>query len=268
MTERSYSKQLIIAAIDGSPQSLAALEAAARISASLNARLRAMFVEDINLLRSAELPFTRVVASSGEARSFTIEDVERELHRLEHTVRAAVEKAAERFGILWTFDVVRGAVVGELVRAAAEADVVTVGRSGWSRRGPKHLGSVTRSLVAEGPASVLLVETGAGIEGPVVVLYGESETAQRGLDLAIALARQRPTKLTVVLYAADPAPLELAVRDRLSAAGLPPNSWSILDTRRTPLPDVVRRIRPGLVITPREAAAAMEEIHCSTFIVR
>ena len=49
----------ILVALDASTHSLAALETAAGLAARLEAELVGLFVEDINLLRAAELPFAR-----------------------------------------------------------------------------------------------------------------------------------------------------------------------------------------------------------------
>ena len=51
----------ILVALDGSYHSLAALEAAAELAASLEAELHGLFVEDVNLLRVAGSPVAREV---------------------------------------------------------------------------------------------------------------------------------------------------------------------------------------------------------------
>ena len=49
--------QRILVAVDASPPSFAALEAAVELAATLGAELIVLFVEDIALLRLAESPF-------------------------------------------------------------------------------------------------------------------------------------------------------------------------------------------------------------------
>ena len=51
----------ILVALDASRHSLAALEAAAELAARLKAELVGLFVEDIDLLRLAGLPFAREI---------------------------------------------------------------------------------------------------------------------------------------------------------------------------------------------------------------
>ena len=51
----------ILVALDASPYSHAAIEVATILAADLRAELQALFIEDIDLLRLAALPFTREV---------------------------------------------------------------------------------------------------------------------------------------------------------------------------------------------------------------
>ena len=51
----------ILVALDASPQSEAALRAAAELAALLEAELEGLFVEDINLLHLCGLPFGREI---------------------------------------------------------------------------------------------------------------------------------------------------------------------------------------------------------------
>ena len=51
----------ILVALDASAANRTALQTAALLASELQAELQALFVEDINLLRLAELPFAREV---------------------------------------------------------------------------------------------------------------------------------------------------------------------------------------------------------------
>ena len=57
----------ILVAVDASPHSLAALDAALRLAADLEAEVIGLFVEDINLLRLAGMPFASEVRTSSAA---------------------------------------------------------------------------------------------------------------------------------------------------------------------------------------------------------
>ena len=194
MTRTLPSTRVVLVAVDASPQSLAALETAAKVASRLHAELRGMYVEDIDLLRMAELPFACAIASSGQTHPLTPESMERQLRRHADIARSAVEAAGAHSNIAASFTVVRGTVYREIERAAAGADFVTVGRSGWSAR---RLGSVARSLVEAGTASLLMVGEG-GVRDPLAVVYDGSPAAERALALASALDGSGSRPITVI----------------------------------------------------------------------
>ena len=70
----------ILFALDAATDAPDSLEAATEIAERLNAELIGLFVEDVNLLRSAALPFVREInLGSGGWREFSPANVEREL---------------------------------------------------------------------------------------------------------------------------------------------------------------------------------------------
>ena len=69
----------IVVAIDGSPTSIAALEATAELASAWGSEVVGLFIEDTNLLRMASLPFAREVGShSGAHRAINPDQFERE----------------------------------------------------------------------------------------------------------------------------------------------------------------------------------------------
>ena len=71
--------QRILVALDASPHSQAALDAAATLAARVSAELQGLFIEDVNLLRLAELPFAREVGSfTATHRRLDARDLERD----------------------------------------------------------------------------------------------------------------------------------------------------------------------------------------------
>jgi nucleotide-binding universal stress UspA family protein len=120
------SVPFILVAVDASPHSLAALETAAKVAACLKAELRGVYVEDIDLVRTAALPFACAISSSGQAQRLTPDALERQLRRQAETARRAIEAAGSRSRVTWSFSVVRGAVRREIARAAASLGVPVV----------------------------------------------------------------------------------------------------------------------------------------------
>lgn len=191
----------ILVALDASAHSLAALEEAAHLAAAMEAELLGLFVEDINLLRLAGLPFTRQISyPSGTAERLSAERLDRELKARAEMARKALAEAAERRRAAWSFRIARGQVAAEILAAAAEADLILAGRAGWSPA--RLIGSTARALLSAAPRAVLLMSREAAGKGPVMAVYDGSADARRALDTAARLARAEEVGMVVFLAAA------------------------------------------------------------------
>ena len=186
--------QRILVALDASSYSLAALEAAARLAATLEAELDGLYVEDVNLLRWAELPFTRVVrypASTDEEIDAVI--MEEQLRRRAESARRALAHIARELDVTWSFKVVRGQVTSELLAAALEADMLALGWLSYPRTRRRRLGSTALALATQSPRVVWLPSREAAEEdAPIFVTYDGSPVARKALALADHLAAQAP----------------------------------------------------------------------------
>ncbi|HUI41776.1 MAG TPA: universal stress protein [Terriglobia bacterium] len=206
MSEREgeFVIRRILVALDASRPSLAALEAAAGLAASVEAELLGIFVEDINLLRLASLPFARQVSyASASAEPLDTPRMERELRVKAEQARSAMARAAERAQVQWSFRVVRGRVAPALLEAASEADVLTVGK-GASAPAGRALGSTARAVTANAPQALLLVQHGAPLAAPVVLVYDGSPGSRQALGAAVRLAIALGNGLTVFVVAETP----------------------------------------------------------------
>ncbi len=203
----------ILVALDASPYSHAALEAAVTLAMRLRSEIQAVFVEDINLLRLAELPFAREVRF-GQAGAHQVrgEDVQRGLRARAAVLRRHVEEVAEQSKVSSTFRVVRGAVAGELLAAALEADLLAMGRLGHSVARHARLGSTARAAIARAVSPVLLVHPTME-NGPMLVLYDGSPAGARALELAAHIAGDEG-EFRVLIWGPD----EAMAADRRQAA--------------------------------------------------
>ncbi len=196
----------ILVALDVSPHSLAALEAAVELAASLHAELVGLFVEDESLLRTVALPYAREYGLySARPRQIDLAELEEQLRARAGQARRALTAAAQRRQVQVTFRVTRGAVTQHLLAAAEEADLITLGRSGWSLPGSRRrVGSSTRALLARTSGLTLVLERGLHLGLPVVVIYDGSTLSRRALAVAADLARVRGGgKLDVLLQAGE-----------------------------------------------------------------
>ena len=195
----------ILVGLDASQHSLAALEAASELASSLKAELVGIFVEDVNLLRLAGLPFAREVEyPSGAARTLDSPIMERELRMQAAQVRQTLAGVASRRQIQWSFRVVRGQVASELLAAAQEADLLALGRASWAATRRVRLGATARIVVSQASRPVLLLQHGHAICQPVQLVYDASSGARRALATAAQLAGLTGGQLTVMLVTDAP----------------------------------------------------------------
>ena len=242
----------IAVAIDCSPHSKASLEAAAEMAARLKAELIGIFVEDIDLLHMAGLPFAEEVRLySATTTKLDTAQLERMLRQQAGQAQELLRHAAEARTLRHTFRVLRGMVPEQLMLAAPEADMLVLGRSGRSPSCRKGLGSTARTALAEGRMNVMLMRPGiTAAEGPLLVLYDESEAARRAFETALEIAGPSST---LNLLVTDPAP-EAVERCRLetealmSEKGIESEYYHLPFTDSRQLISFIRMIDSGLLV--------------------
>ncbi len=243
----------ILVALDASPPSLAALRAAAELAANLDAELVGLYVEDITLLRFADLPFAREMGTLTRApRKIDREQVEQQLRSQARQARRALEALAQREHLRWSFRVAQGIIARELLSAAEESDLIIIGKTGWSRG--RGLGSTARVVLSQS-SQTLVIRQDAHLGLPVGVLYDGSELAQRALEMAAYLLRNREGFLVVVILARS---LEEARRAQgqispaLRRQHLHVHYRWLLDANTRKLDDILIAERAGVLVVPGE----------------
>jgi nucleotide-binding universal stress UspA family protein len=200
----------ILVALDASSHSAAALEASAELASRMGAELLGLYVEDMNLLRLAELPFAQEVGQfTAIRRRLDIREVERQIRGQTVRVRRMLEVTTRRARVRWSFQVTRGMVVNEVLQAASEVDALVLGRAGWSLVAPGRMGSTARAVLAQAPGLTLIVPGGGCLGAPFLVLYDGSALAERALEVAAGLMTEEEGRghlaaLTVLLLTERP----------------------------------------------------------------
>ncbi|HEY3671052.1 MAG TPA: universal stress protein [Acidimicrobiia bacterium] len=152
----------IVAGVDGSTNSFAALAAAAELAEQSGSRLAVVFVHDPGVAHA--------IAATYEGTAEPI--IERTLAELEAASRErAFDLLADRV-LEWTFDVIAGQAAHGLIDAATreDASLIVVGGRGHSVLGGLILGSVAQKLVRSSPISVLVVRHPVVNDNPVARL--------------------------------------------------------------------------------------------------
>jgi nucleotide-binding universal stress UspA family protein len=190
----------ILVALDASHHSIAALEAAAELAASLKAELEGLFIEDIGLLQAAALPVTQEVRFPFDSVcALDPARLVRELHAQETQTGRALLAACRARKIKGSFRVLRGSVTPAVLQAAQRADLLSLGTVSRPLVQSGQLGSTARTVASQAPGSVLLVRRDTRIRPPVLVALGDDPAARRTLLMGAHLARMTGSYLTAVI---------------------------------------------------------------------
>jgi nucleotide-binding universal stress UspA family protein len=271
----------ILVALDASRHSVAALEAAAELAADLEAELLGLYVEDVNLLHAAALPFTREVRYLARAAT-ELNDaaMQRQLRAQARRVRRALEAVAARLEVAHSFRTVRGRVSAEVLAASAETDLLILGQAGLRYHSRRAMGRTARHLLAEATAPVLMLRHGLRLGTGVFVLDNGSSTSDEALRLAAALARRRADEAMTVLVWADDAETRMkrlrAVQERYGTVLENGRVWPLADLRSGHVARLLREARAGLLVVPagsplvdyEDVQEFLAELECPVLVVR
>jgi nucleotide-binding universal stress UspA family protein len=205
-TDRHTPIRRILLALDTATHSLATFETATALAAHLDAELHALFVEDINLLRLAALPFARETRlTSATTRRLQNPDMEQALRAEAIRAQTTLATIATRLNVRWSFHVTRGQMASQVNAAALETDLIALTFAGGT---PARLSQVaaTMEMVMHGASCpLLMLPPGAGIRPPFWVIYDGSPASARALRLAGQLAEAEGKGVTVLLIADEPS---------------------------------------------------------------
>jgi len=103
------------------------LGAIAELARHLQAELVGLFIEDIDLLHLAALPFAaQIGATSALRHELDAAALEQLMRSRAEELRGALETVAERVAVRWSFRVARGSAAQLLIAASAEENAPTL----------------------------------------------------------------------------------------------------------------------------------------------
>lgn len=197
--------QRILIGLDASHHSLAALRAAAELATSLQAELVGLFVEDVNLLRVAELQVGwELQFPFAVGARLNPDRMERQLRAQAQLAEEALGAICKRRHIEWSFRVVQGQVSQQLLEEATRADLLCLGRASRPVMHRSTVGSTTEAAAMRAPHSVLVVPRDVQIRPPVVVLYEGRPDKRQALLVAAQLAQHKGGFLSVLVPPSAP----------------------------------------------------------------
>ena len=279
MTTSDSEKKIkrILVALDASPHSLAALEMGTELAAKLGAELTGIFVEDINIHRLANLPFANEVGFlTASIRKLDTPLVSREFRTLARQAYQAMELLAKRRNLSWSFRRVQGVIPMELINAASDADLILLGKSGWSKR--KQMGSTARVVVIDAPRQAFFLRPGIQIGLPMLVLYDGSPIARKTLGVALLIhTGNHPVNILVLAKQESVAEkLQSDVIRQAEMAGNPVELQWTPDLDLSILANMTTSSSCGILILPAESEyidednliELLDNTDCGVLIIR
>jgi nucleotide-binding universal stress UspA family protein len=270
----------ILVALDAAAHDPALLDAAAALAARLGAELIGLFIEDLDLLRSAELPFVRQVSFlTACAEELDAPTTERELRVMAERAERRLTAAAHQNQVKCSFRVVRGNVARELSAAAEEADLVIVEESARPLSRHLRVPAPCRDATLQVSRSVLLYRRGAETEGPICAIYDGSPEGDQALAMAAKLTADGGQGLEVLLVpspVARGADLEHRARQRLGGHGGEVHLRALGPAALPQIGRVLRDMGAGLVVLHGSCAAArgveieglIKDLRCPVLLLR
>lgn len=137
------------------------LALAARLAASIDARLNGIFVEDENLINLSSLPFAREFSLMGNVHDMSPARMHRALQAQAESTKRVLARLAAEAQIDWTFDIKRGHPLHMLAATARAADTLVLRSQGVRLR---DIGRTVRAATRDTHADVLLVARGASLK--------------------------------------------------------------------------------------------------------
>ena len=178
----------IVVTLGAGESNRSVLEAAVQLAATLGAELEGGFIEDADLIRLAELPFTREVRSwPSSIESLSGERLQRELRAMARQAERMLEQTVAETGVSWSFRVWRGSAATASLARTFEADVLSLGRTG------SRVYHKTRLLPVSRRKSLRYTVNA------INVLFTDSAQAARALVAACQLAKHLDVPLSILL---------------------------------------------------------------------
>lgn len=257
----------ILVALDTSSRGTAAAQAAVELAATMQAELLGLFVEDMNLLNLAGLPFARELGlTSACSRPLDFNEIERAMRSQAVQVERLLARTAERRQLRWSFRVTRGQVVAEVLSVGQDMNLVVLGKTGRS---------VAASLRSSRMAGTW--DKMALARRPVLLVFDGSEPSFRALSVAAQLARSASRALVLMIPEAgkDYPRLRKQAEDSLEP-GISRVRWHAVKGGAGEMAQAVRSERVDIVVlpVPSDSRATdlidslLEAVDCPLVLVR
>lgn len=243
----------VIVALNACRRDLGGLELAAHLAASRGWDLEAWFVEEVNLLNVADLPFTKeITRTSAVERDFDSLRIERAQRSCLTRIRQAIDRLNKSSSVRADLRILRGHLARTL--AICDDDIALLILSCRGERPSARTLEVMRRDSAHRP---MKADTPIA---PICVVIDGSEGSWRAMQAALEIASSQAAPLTIV-FPVDHQTLAEDVRQRVVQSGCA----SDLRFRMSPVefdpPTLLRSLRQSgcrLLVLKRRDGALLE----------
>jgi hypothetical protein len=262
-TRSELALQRLLVAIEPPNLSRQPLAAARDLAQSLQLELAGLFVENLNLLRLAALPFTREVgAVSGMVRAIDVIDVERALRAQAQQVRELFSSLAAELDLPWSFRVERGELLERVLAEMSE----TVAAVFAPAPRKAQTGTSTRAGAGTAPTR------------QVLAIFDPTPAGSRAVSVAQQLCLARGATLAVAMVSAEKpglAALRETARRNIPALRGDARLLQLADTSVDALADAARVTACDVLVLgsdafprqQREFRALLERVRCPVVLV-
>jgi hypothetical protein len=259
----------IFVAVGPAAADAAALTLAARLAHASGAELAAMFIEDLNLLRLAELPIAYEVGpASAVSRRLTTAGLEHAFKQQAAGLKRTITEFANTVQLRMSFQVVRGLPLPTLLEAATTEDLVI--HPGTSPHNLPHLSAIDILRNA-------LHRPAHFVTQPLVAVVQSNAGADRILTAALRLAQTLRSEIVLFLSQDDDRGALITrvdawlarntshARIRRPSRNIPDNLGALIAREK---PQAVLWQGDGASGLAAQANAVLDAIACPLIIVR
>ncbi len=277
--EQTVHLHKILVAVDTSAHSRAALEAAVIIAKVTEADISGIFVQEEHWSHISNLSSVNTVNElTGRSQSLEEEDLQQQIETLARRLQRNLKQISRRHKIEHSWNTRRGKVAEEILKAARDADLITIGRRGRSFIQKNKLGSTARQVIKKADKPVLILKEGLRLGNRLTVLYNATPQSQKGLRMALDIAEENSSELSVMVTAGNQS--EGSERDKeveklVEDAAIPVNVAMFQQLDVGQFLNIVNYQHTGLLIIPKNQSflqgdsleITIEHIHCPVLLV-
>lgn len=168
------------------------LDEAGALAQILHAELAALFVEEVELVRLADLPFSREIGvATGSVLEFDPDAIARRHRQQAAAIRAHVASTARTLELAWSFDITSGSLLEAALEFLADPDLLMLEPAPSAVQHALGRTMMRPARPGARPGAVIITD--------VAVLYDASPAADRALEMGLRLAGGRPDGVTLVV---------------------------------------------------------------------